>query len=257
MTSAAGGPGARGLLRLPPRRSQQSSKILSVAVELVAGLAAHREWAGERLILVGRSVFRRRNSMSRTSTGRTRWESCRRCAARRVSLPSRSRITPGRSRVDAVERGREPVGVALAPDLAVGDDVDARPAPCRGWRAMVASSCACSRNGSGHPPHLAQAHARDALRQQRAVDEPVGLRIAAHDRGRQEGRAEGMVRSFPAPSPGAGGVPCRNVPAPGAAPSQRTRVTATVSSVYVRAGHPSGGSHATVPMSAGTEISRS
>ena len=57
--------------------------------------------------------------------------------------------------VDALERGGEAVGVALAPDLAVGDDVEAGLLLRRGWRGSVASSCASARNASGHAPQLA------------------------------------------------------------------------------------------------------
>ena len=63
--------------------------------------------------------------MSRTSTGRVRRGSCR----RRAASP---RLAPGAALhhrrvvdVDAFERGRETVGIAFAPHLAVGDDVDA------------------------------------------------------------------------------------------------------------------------------------
>ena len=78
----------------------------------------------------------------------------------------------------------EVVGVALAPDLAVGDDVDAgalhvadgerwwrRPAPAR-------------RNGGGTRQRSAVAPGARPWRAA-AVDQPVGLRIAAHDRRRQ------------------------------------------------------------------------
>ena len=91
--------------------------------------------------------------------------------------------------VDALERGGEAVGVALAPDLAVGDDVQARPPPARGWRARVASSCASARNGSGMRHSSLRAHARrEAPGELLAVDQPLGLRVAADQRGGKQHR---------------------------------------------------------------------
>ena len=64
--------------------------------------------------------------MSRTSTGRVR----RILPTTRGTgvFVARARLdVAGVGRVDALERGGEAVGVALAPHLAVGDDVDAGP----------------------------------------------------------------------------------------------------------------------------------
>jgi hypothetical protein len=90
----------------------------------------------------------------------------------------------GTRHVDALQRGREAVRVALAPDLTVRDDVDARPfhVPDGDHRGIILRLL---QPGLGDPPHALEAHARDALRQHRAVDKPVGLGIATHHRGRQ------------------------------------------------------------------------
>ena len=88
--------------------------------------------------------------------------------------------------VDALERGREAVRVALAAHLAVGDDVDTGSLHVlhRQPRRVVLRLLEVL---LGHAPELARAHARrqpgaEAL----AVDQPVGLRIAPDDR-RDEG----------------------------------------------------------------------
>ena len=89
--------------------------------------------------------------------------------------------------VDAFERGREAVGIAFAPHLAVGDDVEPGAAPARGSRAA-----------SRRPARLRDAPARRATAPSRAraaesgpasfcaVDQPVGLGVGADQRGRQQ-----------------------------------------------------------------------
>ena len=137
-----------------------------------------------RVILIVRSVLRRRNSTSRTSTGlrpADRADDARHPRAARPDRVDRRRIVE----IDALERGGEAVGVALAADLAVGDDVDAGALHVadREHRGVVlrllepgprgcARSCARTRGTGG----IATAG---------AVDQPVRLRIAADDGGRK------------------------------------------------------------------------
>ena len=85
-----------------------------------------------------------------------------------------------------MQRRGEAVGVALAADLAVGDDVQPG--------ALLVADGEQRRVvlGLGEParvdaPQLARAHARGNVRLQRlAIDEPVGLRIGADEAGGQQ-----------------------------------------------------------------------
>ena len=92
--------------------------------------------------------------------------------------------------VHALERRREPVGVALAADLAVREDVQPDPLEVadRQRRGVVL------RRGEerlGHAPQLLRAHARGKRAAQLlAVDQPVRLRVTADDGGRQEHAAK-------------------------------------------------------------------
>src|SRR3954464_6572364 len=82
--------------------------------------------------------------------------------------------------VDAFEGGGEAVGIALAPDLAVGDDVDAGRL-LRADREQSRIVLCFFQKGFFNPPKLACAHARwDLFGQPLAVDEPVGLWVAPH-----------------------------------------------------------------------------
>ena len=92
----------------------------------------------------------------------------------------------GRVDVDALERGREAVRIALAPHLAVGDDVDAGALHVADGddRRVVLR---LFEERLGHAPHLLDAHARHGLRLQHLeIDQPVRLRIGADDGGRQQ-----------------------------------------------------------------------
>src|SRR2546422_1950422 len=83
---------------------------------------------------------------------------------------------------DAFERGGEAVGIAFAPDLAVGDDVGAGPLlrPDGEQRGVVLR---LGEMGRGNPPQLFRAHARrKAPGELFPVDQPFGLGITSHQR---------------------------------------------------------------------------
>ena len=87
--------------------------------------------------------------------------------------------------VDAFERGGKAVGIALAADLAVGDDVDAgalHVADRDDGRVVLRFFEMLFRQ----PPHLVHARARHGFRQHGAVDQPFRLRIASDHGGRQQ-----------------------------------------------------------------------
>ena len=88
--------------------------------------------------------------------------------------------------VDALERGGEAIRVALPPDLAVGEDVEPRRL-LRADRQQRRVVLRFAKPRLPHPPQLARPHAgREAAGQALAVDQPIGLRIAADERGGKE-----------------------------------------------------------------------
>ena len=90
--------------------------------------------------------------------------------------------------VDAVERGREAVGVALAPHLAVGDHVDAGPLHV-GDREPGRVVLRLLELRLRHAPELTRAHARrQPVREPLPVDQPVRLRVAPDNRGEERFR---------------------------------------------------------------------
>ena len=88
--------------------------------------------------------------------------------------------------VDAVERQREVVGVALAPYLAIGDDVDPgafHVADRQNRRIVLRGRQERLRN----PPDIGDVGPRHAMLVQRSfVHQPLGLRDAANHGGRQQ-----------------------------------------------------------------------
>ena len=88
--------------------------------------------------------------------------------------------------VQAIERCREAVRIALAAYLAIGDDVDAG----QFHAANRQQGCVVLRPGEvrlWNAPHLCHSHTRyPALGQLRTIDQPVGLRVTADDGGREE-----------------------------------------------------------------------
>ncbi len=87
--------------------------------------------------------------------------------------------------VDAFECGCKAVGVALAADLAVGDNVDAGPLH-RSNRQLGGIILCLLEPGGIDPPQLMCPNPRHASAQSRPVDQPFRLRVAADDSGGQE-----------------------------------------------------------------------
>ena len=88
--------------------------------------------------------------------------------------------------VDAFQRRREAVGVALAAHLAVGDDVEAGPLLIADGEERGVVLRLFEPFGR-HPPQLQRPHPRrEAAGELLPVDQPVRLRIRADERGRKQ-----------------------------------------------------------------------
>lgn len=74
------------------------------------------------------------------------------------------------------------VGVALATDLSVGDEVDAGPLH-RPDRKLGRVVLRLRKQRRRDPPQLRSAHARHLAGERDSVDQPIRLRIAADDLG--------------------------------------------------------------------------
>src|SRR5262249_2050389 len=98
-----------------------------------------------------------------------------------AAIERRTRIL----RVNSFERGGEPVGIAFAPLLAVGNDVEAGAllVPNGNERRLILSGFT---HLTINQPEIVHPHARHHLGQPRAVDQPVRLRIGADERSRKE-----------------------------------------------------------------------
>ena len=108
-------------------------------------------------------------------------------ARHRVGVAAAVERRPRVVDVDAREGGREPVGVALAALLAVGQDVEAGPLLVmdRDERGVILGLLEVLRVD---PPQLRRAHpGREPVAEPGAVDEPVRLRVGA-----DEARGEGV-----------------------------------------------------------------
>ena len=142
------------------------------------------------VIFTGRSVWLRRNSRSRTWTG-VRPVDRADDARHRVRMPGAVERGARVVDVDAVQRRGEVVGVALAADLAVGEQV--QPGALLGAdRELRRVVLGLREQGGLDAPQLLGAHARrEAAGELRAVDQPLGLGVAADQR-RRENRQHGL-----------------------------------------------------------------
>ncbi len=101
-----------------------------------------------------------------------------------AAIQRRARIVE----IDALERGRKSVRVALAADLSVGDDVEAG-FLLRLDRHDGRIVLGLGQIRLGHAPQLARAHPRrEAAGEALSIDQPVRLWIAADERGWKEHR---------------------------------------------------------------------
>jgi hypothetical protein len=92
-----------------------------------------------------------------------------------AAVERRSRVVD----VDPVERGREPVGVALAADLAVGDDVEAG-VLLRADRQQGGVRLRLLEEFGGDAPQLGRAYpGREPAGQPAPVDKPLRLWITS------------------------------------------------------------------------------
>ena len=97
-----------------------------------------------------------------------------------MGRPLRLITVPGIVDVDAVERGGEAVGIAFAPLLAVGDDVEPGALLVADGEdgGVVLRRFELVRRDE---PEIVGAHARHLFRQLGAVDQPVRLRIGTDE----------------------------------------------------------------------------
>ena len=87
--------------------------------------------------------------------------------------------------VDSLQRRSEAVGVTLAPDFAVGHDIDAGALEVadRDDRRVILGLLEVRWRDA---PHLGHAGAGHRFGQHLAIDQPIGLRITSHDGRRQQ-----------------------------------------------------------------------
>ena len=161
-------------------------QCFEVLVVLVLHLLGHRERAGQRDLDALCSVGAQELDVAHLDRPRP---------ADRASYPRYGRGAAGAGRlqhrrcvlVDAIERGREMVGIAFAPHLPIGNNIDAGPLHV----ANSEQGGVVLRLGQlrlGDTPQLLAAHAGHRARLHRlAVDQPVRLRIAADDGGGEQG----------------------------------------------------------------------
>ena len=108
---------------LVDRRGVVEGQLLLVAVEVVLGLLAHGERAGHRHL--DGPVGLRPEELEVGHLDRVLAADLADDARHRVGMAAAIERGARVVEVDTLERGGEAVGVALAPDLAVGDDVEA------------------------------------------------------------------------------------------------------------------------------------
>ena len=156
-------------------------QLLLVAVEIVLRLLRHRKGTGHRhldhAVRVGAQELHVAH-LDRMPATHLAGD-----ARHRIGMAGAIERGAGIVDVDAVERGGETVGVALAPHLAVRDDVEARSLLVANGQQRRVVLRGVEEFGRD-PPQLLRAHARrKASGELLAVDQPVGLGIGTHERG--------------------------------------------------------------------------
>ena len=164
-----------------------------VAVVVVLGLLGHRERPRHRHLR--RAARVRLEELCVADLHRMAPGDRADDARDRVRVPAAVERGPRVVDVDAVERGREAVRVALAAHLAVGDDVQARAllVEDRQPRRVVLGLLDPRRVDT---PQLARPHARrEAGTELVAVEQPRGLGVGAHEARRDLGAGGGRGHS--------------------------------------------------------------
>ena len=101
----------------------------------------------------------------------------------RIGVTTAIQCRAGVVQVDAIERGGKSVGIAFAPDLTIGDDVQAS-AFLRLDRHDGGVFLGFGQVGLGYAPEFTRSHARwKAAGQSLAGDQPLRLRVASYERG--------------------------------------------------------------------------
>ena len=187
-TSAPGGEEVADLLVHRGRVVHRGA--FGARVEVVLRLLRHRERAGHRDLHPARRVAL--EELQVLDLDRVPAADLADDARHRVRV---ARAVERRARVvdvDAVERGGEAVGVALAPDLAVGDDVE----PGFLLRLDRHDRRVVLRLGEerlGDAPQLLRPHPRrEPPGELLAVDQPLRLRVAADERRREQHLRHGL-----------------------------------------------------------------
>ena len=180
--------GARGVQVLDLRVDRGGVRHrgrLEVRVVVVLRLLGHRERPGHRHL--HRTVGVRLEELQVADLDRGRPGDRPDDARHRVGVPGAVERGARVVDVDAVERGGEVVGVALAADLAVGDEVEARallgPDGHLGGVVLRLGEVV----GLDAPQLLGPHARREAAREPGPVDQPLRLRVAA-DQGRGQER---------------------------------------------------------------------
>ena len=136
-------------------------ELAAAAVEVDLRLLRHREGSGHRDLDAALRVPAQELQVA--DLDRVAAPDRAHDARHRIGMTAAIERRAGIVEIDAVERGGEAVGVALAPDLAVGDDVEAGASSCALIAMMVASSWASARNASG-TRHSSRARTRGGNR---------------------------------------------------------------------------------------------
>ena len=168
---------------LVDRRCVIERQFLLIVIEVVLSLLRHGKRPGhghlDRAIRIGAQELHVANLDRMLATHLA--DNARHRIGMTGAVESRTGIVD----VDPFERGREAVGIAFTPHLAVGDDVEtgALLVADRQPRCIVLRLV---EPFGRHPPQFARAHPRrKAPRQILAVDQPVRLGIRPDQRGRQ------------------------------------------------------------------------
>ena len=160
--------------------------LFFVFVELVSGLLRQGERTGQRDLR--RTIGLAQQELDIAQFDRSAAADFADHTRHRRHAPRLRSHLAGMLGIDPFQREREPVGIAFAPDLPVGDDVDPRALHLadRQYGPIVLR---LFEQRLGDTPDLVRMSARHAvLLQRRAIHQPIGLRIASNNCRRQQVR---------------------------------------------------------------------